>query len=124
MTESQVTIPNKQEIIRNPDGTYPKGVSGNPAGRPKGKTIKERVIEWLEEHPEDQTAFIEHFVKKDRALAWQMLEGRPQQDITSGGEKIIPNPIYGGQSIQIPEHHGDPKDIQTQKENPSGGGGN
>lgn len=25
------------EIIRNPDGTFPKGVSGNPNGRPKGR---------------------------------------------------------------------------------------
>ncbi len=24
------------EVARNPDGTFPKGVSGNPAGRPKG----------------------------------------------------------------------------------------
>lgn len=25
-----------QEITRNPDGTFPPGVSGNPAGKPKG----------------------------------------------------------------------------------------
>jgi len=34
--------PEKQgEIKRRPDGTYEKGVSGNPAGRPPGKSLKE-----------------------------------------------------------------------------------
>jgi len=40
------------------------GVSGNPAGRPKGKTIKERVREWLEKHPDDMESFVKHFVEK------------------------------------------------------------
>lgn len=53
----------------------------NPNGRPKGKTIKDRVREWLEEHPDDMNAFIDHFVKKNRDLAWQMMEGRPSQGI-------------------------------------------
>ena len=62
----------------------------NRAGRPKEKTIKERVREWLEEHPNDMKAFVEHFVKDNKELAWQMLEGRPSQDMTSGGEKLPP----------------------------------
>lgn len=92
---------------------FKKGQSGNPAGRPKEKTIKERVREWLEEHPNDMESFVKHFVEKNRDLAWQMLEGRPQQDVTSGGEKIIPMPIYGGKSVS--RHDSDPKDISTYK---------
>jgi len=65
----------------------------NLKGRPKRKTIKERVIDYLEEHPDDMEGFVKHFVEKNRDLAWQMLEGRPPQDITSGGEKINPLPI-------------------------------
>lgn len=76
-----------KRIIGKP---FPKGVSGNPNGRPKGKTIKERVLAYLEEHPEDMKSFVEHFVKDNRDLAWQMLEGRPPQktDITSMDEKL------------------------------------
>lgn len=88
--------PNKSVENRNPDGTFGPGNCANPNGRPKGKTIKELVKEWLEEHPEDMSAFVQHFVKDNRDLAWQMLEGRPPQDVTSGGEKINPVPILGG----------------------------
>lgn len=82
--------PDKQENNRNDDGTFRKGVSGNYAGRPKAKTIRERVRDWLEEHPEDMEGFIEHFVKKNRELTWQMLEGRPRQQtgLTYDGEKL------------------------------------
>ncbi len=59
---------------------FVKGVSGNPKGRPKGKTIKERILDWLEDHPEDMGAFVQYFVKNNRNLTWQMLEGRPKQN--------------------------------------------
>jgi hypothetical protein len=61
----------------------------NRAGRPKGKTIKERVRQWLEEHPDDMQAFVEHFVKENRDLAWQMMEGRPKEDVKLEGNLII-----------------------------------
>lgn len=36
-----------KEVIRSPDGTFPKGVSGNPKGRPKG--TKNRIKQLKEE---------------------------------------------------------------------------
>jgi len=62
----------------------------NPEGRPLGKSIKDRVRQFLEDHPHDMEAFVQHFIKDNRELAWQMLEGRPQQstDITSKGDKL------------------------------------
>jgi hypothetical protein len=105
--------PIKAEAKRRADGTFGAGNLANPLGRPKGKTIKERVREYLEAHPDKMNEFVEHFINENRELAWQMLEGRPAQDMTSGGEKLPVIPIYGGQSIQ--GHLGNEKGIQPEE---------
>lgn len=78
-----------EENWRNPDGTLKEGHPNLGAGRKKGKTIKERVREWLEEHPDDMKSFVEHFVKNNKELAWQMLEGRPKEEHKVEGNLII-----------------------------------
>lgn len=79
----------EEPIKRDDKGRW---VEGNPPGpgRPKGKTIKERVRDWLEEHPDDMEAFVKHFITENKELAWQMLEGRPSQDTKIEGELKIP----------------------------------
>ncbi|MDO8094434.1 MAG: hypothetical protein Q6360_13230 [Candidatus Brocadiales bacterium] len=77
---------------RKPDGTFGAGNNANPAGRPKGTSIKDRVRKWLDEHPDDMEAFVKHFVKESRDLSWQMLEGRPSQGIGQA-EDLPPLPL-------------------------------
>lgn len=82
-------------IKRGEKGQFLPGTAAGP-GRPKGKTIKERVREYLEEHPDDMAAFVDHFVKENRDLAWQMLEGRPSQGIGQADDLaplILPSSI-------------------------------
>lgn len=99
----------ESRVERDELGRFLPGSVPNPHGRPKGKTIKERVRDWLEEHPDEMEKFVEHFVKENRELAWQMLEGRPFQDILSGGEKL-PTPI-----LNVFSSNGGKEDSGTEK---------
>lgn len=77
-------------VEEKPDNTDPKlskpylfkkGAewTGNAAGRPKGSiSIKDRVRNWLEDHPEDMEKFVKHFVNENRELGWTMMEGAPK----------------------------------------------
>ncbi len=63
---------------------WQKGQSGNPAGRPKEKTMKEFARDFLKNMSED--ARIEYFQGIDPETVWKMAEGNPKQDTEVTGE--------------------------------------
>lgn len=71
-----------------------KGQSGNPNGRPPGKTLKTFAREYLESLPDEEK--VEYLKTLPTEIVWKMAEGNPPQavDHTTKGEKL-PTPILG-----------------------------
>ena len=79
MTKENADVTAKKErVIGTP---FPKGVSGNPAGRPKGSfSITTKIKQHLEEHPEVLEDIIKDIFKKHPDLVWKMVDGQPKSN--------------------------------------------
>ncbi len=69
---------------------FVKGQSGNPGGRPKGKSLKTFAREFLESLPDDEK--VNYLKTLPAEIVWKMAEGNPENrtDLTSDGKELQP----------------------------------
>ena len=67
---------------------FKPGQSGNPAGRPKGKSLKEYAKEMISSMTDEERQ--EYLKGMDKRTIWEMAEGKAEAktDLTTGGDKI------------------------------------
>lgn len=111
--------------VRDEKGRLIPGHPNISPGRPPGViSITAAIRKRLSEHPELVDQLVEYYIndKDQKSLLWQMLDGRPRQDVTSGDEKL-PTPIL---SIfaDVQRHHSDKESGQSEKADTGGTGGN
>ena len=96
---------------------FKPGTSGNPAGRPPGRSLKDFAKAYLSGMTDEER--IEFFEGLDKIDLWEMAEGKAETktDITSKGQAIlvVPGPVAQAFNVN-PNTDAETGGVHTQQE--------
>ena len=64
----------EQPVERNADGTFQKGVSGNPGGRPKRTPAEQQAIDRMKEITPEAVEIVYDILKNDKTTVYAKLQ--------------------------------------------------
>jgi hypothetical protein len=99
---------------------FKPGQSGNPAGRPPGRSLKDFAKSYLSGMTDEER--IAYFEGIDKLDIWHMAEGKPETktDVTSNGQTlqvIVPGPVAQAFNVNTnPTTNGETSRVHTEQE--------
>lgn len=86
MEELKEQMPNRHPSEDKP-WLFKPGVSGNPMGRPPGRSLKDRAKAYLAGLTDEEA--VEYFAGMNKKDVWEMAEGKAKQDMGLTGNLTI-----------------------------------
>ena len=118
MEQNELEDQEENKPQRDELGRLLPGNTANPAGRPKGQSMKEYwKHRFASMTPEDKLAWIKAN-KVSGDVIWRMAEGQPKQSLDGGeDENGQPIPILGGIStLNVQQNNSPTEDNQPKQE--------
>lgn len=87
MEEQKQQLPNSNKAPQLAPYQFKKGQSGNPLGRPPGRSLKDRAKAYLSGLTDEEA--VEYFEGMNKKDVWEMAEGKAKQDTNITGNLTI-----------------------------------